>query len=227
MAKRRKREPWESISYSHNAFRPYVAAIGQLSLAWNAYHEEMSLLFCTIMGSGFANQYLAVWHAVRSDRDLRAVLRAAAISCREVVETKSEVGKRLVSDVTWVTNQGDSIEETRNNVLHSPLWGYGTGLVMPLIGLGHERALKLAKSKRGLLAEFRWCRDAAITLSGFVKDLDKHLSGRRQTWPDRPPLPNRGDGNNPHTAHKPKSRKALRTLPRSSQAKGLKDLKPR
>jgi len=56
------------------AYRPYVVALGQLTLAWNVLHEAMSLLFCSVMGGGYANQFLAVWHAINSDRTQRAVL---------------------------------------------------------------------------------------------------------------------------------------------------------
>ena len=50
---RRKREPWESIPYTHPAFRPYTTALGELALAWNGLHSEMALLFCTLMGGGY------------------------------------------------------------------------------------------------------------------------------------------------------------------------------
>jgi len=41
--------------HTHSAYRPYVVALGQLTLAWNVLHEAMSLLFCSVMGGGYAN----------------------------------------------------------------------------------------------------------------------------------------------------------------------------
>jgi len=190
LAKRRKHKTWDSASYSHPAFRPYTTTLGQIALAWNGLHSRMALLFCSVMGGGFANQFLAVWHAIPNDRAQRAVLEAAA---KDSFGYDSELGRRVLDEVRWLNGQCDKVEEARNNALHSPLWGYVRGaketIVMPVTGLGHVRAKKLWDAKAGLLAEFRWCRDAALVLGDFVSDLDEHLTGRNRSWPSRPALP--------------------------------------
>jgi len=53
--RRRKMALWDSLSYSHQTFRPYTTALGQIALAWNGLHTEMAMLFCSIMGGGYAN----------------------------------------------------------------------------------------------------------------------------------------------------------------------------
>lgn len=191
---RRKREPWESLSYSHPVFRPYATALGQIALAWNGLHTEMAMLFCSIMGGGYSNQFLAVWHALKNDRAQRSILEAAAREARNVREYETELGKSLLEEIHWINGQANSIEDARDDALHSPLWGSGKQ-VIPLSGLGHTRAKKLmeAEAKRGLLAEFRWCRDASLVLTDYVKSIEGHVSGRSQKpWPQRPSLPNRG-----------------------------------
>lgn len=189
MVKRVKGEWAASVPYTNTAFRPYVTALGQLTLAWNDLHETLAILFCSVMGGGFSNQFLAVWHALKSDRSQRDILLAAVKS--GLIEGGPP---RLLVDVTWICNQADALEDARNTALHSPLWGSkwqsGT-IIQPQIGLGHVRASRL--SGKNLLAEFRWCRDASTVLRNFAMEIDMVLS-RGGTWPDQPALPNRGHG---------------------------------
>jgi hypothetical protein len=189
MAKRVKGEWAPSIPYTHEAFRPYVTALGQLTLAWNDLHETLAILFCSVMGGGFANQFLAVWHALKSDRSQRDIL-SAAVSAGLVQGGPPQ----LLDDVTWICKQADALEDTRNTALHSPLWGsqwQSETRIQPLLGLGHVRAGRLAG--KNLLVEFRWCRDAATVLRNFAMEIDVALS-RGSAWPIRPTLPNRGHG---------------------------------
>lgn len=181
--------PTGAVSFSHSAFRPYVAALGQLALAWNELHEYMGLLFCTVMGGGFVNQYLAIWHALKMDRAQRDVLWAAVQA-----DTRGAVPVNYLEDIKWLRGQADRLEEARNNAIHSPLLGirYGPKKVMigPRESLGHMRAGKLAKNKN-IIAEFRRCRDASLVLAKFVFDMDRALSmmDDKHPWPDRSRLP--------------------------------------
>ncbi len=188
MAKRVKGEWAASIPYTHKAFRPYVTALGQLTLAWNDLHETLAILFCSVMGGGFVNQFLAVWHALKSDRSQRDILLAAVTS--GLIEGGPP---RLLADVTWICNQANALEDTRNTALHSPLWGskWLSTTIQPAVGLGHVRAGRLAG--KDLLVEFRWCRDAATVLRNFAMEIDVVLS-RGGPWTNRPTLPNRGHG---------------------------------
>jgi hypothetical protein len=189
MAKRRKRRPDQSPLYTDKIFLPYAIALGQLALAWNGLHEMLCLLFCSVMGGGAANQFLAVWHAVPSDRSQRAMLLAAAKS-----NYMGAVPVGFISNIKWLHDQALRIEDARNDALHSPLWAYERGpnqtIVMPVIGLGHVRAQRLFE--KHLLSEFRWCRDASLTLTEFAYAMDASLSDFSKPWPDIPELPNRG-----------------------------------
>src|ERR1022692_594393 len=77
---------------THAVFRPYAITLGQLALAWNELHESMALLFCTTMGGGYSNQFLAVWHVLKVDRAQRDILLAAAREINAYTMTK---GKKL------------------------------------------------------------------------------------------------------------------------------------
>jgi hypothetical protein len=162
--------------------------LGQLTLAWNALHEAMSLLFCSVMGGGYANQFLAVWHAINSDRNQRAVLVAAVENDlnRPMLDSRH---KELLDKIKWICGQTNELEELRNNSLHSPLIAYGQRVV-PMTGLGHIRAGKL-QSKDDLLTEFRWCRDAAKRLTEYVRAIDGSLVNGLPL-PDKLRLPPRG-----------------------------------
>jgi hypothetical protein len=176
-----------SVPYTHKAFLPYATALGQLTLAWNDLHESLAMLFCGVMGGGFSNQYLAVWHGIPSDRAQRNVLVAA-------VEAGLVEGgpPQLLDDVKWIRARAEELEEIRNNALHSPLWGtpmgQATPIIQPVIGLGHIRANKLAG--KNLLAEYRYCRDATTVVRDFAIEVDKVMS-RGGKWPKQPKLPDR------------------------------------
>jgi hypothetical protein len=123
------------VSPTHPAFRPYVIALGQLALAWNGLHETLALLYCTIMGGGVVNQHLAVWHALKADRAQRDILLAAAKN-----NIRGAIPVQFDDDIKWLCSRADTLEDLRNDAMHSPLWGYqphpGTIVVMPRTGLG-------------------------------------------------------------------------------------------
>jgi hypothetical protein len=165
------------------------------------------------------NQYLAVWHALKVDRAQRDILEAAAREARIIREYETEIGKKLLAEIVWINGQANTIEDKRNDALHSPLWGSGNQ-VAPLSGLGHKRARKLveAGTKRGLLVEFRWCRDATLALTDYIRDINDCLSGSaRRPWPERPSPPSRGQTRKT-SPHRQKSQAKPAPLPQTSRA---------
>jgi hypothetical protein len=200
--RRRPRKKWQSVPHTHPAFRPYAEALGQIALAWNEFHETMSLLFCSFMGGGYCNHYLAVWQALKNDRAKRDVLLAAAKNSPLFNDEESR--KRIIEAAEHIYKLANTVEDARDSALHSPLWGarYESGIkVQPETGLGHIRAGRL-RDQKNLLAEFRWCRAAASVLADYVDDLNDSLSGRsRRPWPKKPSLPNRGETNEKKPRH--------------------------
>jgi hypothetical protein len=188
MVRRLKRLRYRStaLPYTDKAYLPHATALGQLALAWNGLHEMLCVLFCSVMGGGFVNQPLAIWHALKVDRAQRDILLAALENhTRDAYPTKFE------TDIKWICDRADALEDARNDALHSPLWAQERGpqntVVAPYVGLGHVRAKKLLL--KDLLAEFRWCRDAAILLADFASEVDRSLSDYTRPWPQRPAWP--------------------------------------
>jgi hypothetical protein len=212
------------IPYSHHGFRPYVEALGQLALAWNELHFNLSLLYCSLMGARVGipvDQHFAVWHALKMDRAQRDILRAAATSSG--LQRAPNAPASFLDDIEWLCGRADVIEDARNNAMHTPLWGIADEndvivSVMPAaVAQGHVRAQRLARSPN-LLSEFRWCRDASICLTTY--SFSVHMSIFRNfasPWPRRPAWPTR----QATSMRKPRPRvpKAAHPLPpRSSPA---------
>lgn len=179
------------LSYTNPIFRPYTIALGEFALAWNGLHEALALLFCAVMGGGQSKHHLAVWHALKVDRAQRDILLAATKNNQLAVSPP-----RLMKDIDWICAKANSLEDSRNDALHAPLWVNRRArnrTVKPIIGLGHARAKKLFG--KDVLFEYRWGRDSANALSLFAEQLRRALLDGSEPWPDRPQLPNRGDTN--------------------------------
>jgi hypothetical protein len=143
------------------------------------------------MGGGQVNHFFAIWYAIKNDRAQRDMLLAAA---KVDISNLTDWFPKLIEEITWIWKKCDEVEEARNNALHSPLVlmrrGPDNRIVEPAYHMGHERATKLA-SKQNLMAELRWCRNAATVLSQFTHELDQAMEGRGAPWPDRPKWPTR------------------------------------
>ena len=211
-----------SQRYTAKEFRPYVAALGQLALAWNDLQESLAGVFWTTMMNGppragdiVDHRPLRIWHAIRSDRSQKEMLRA-------VISTHYQIDwnrPKFTDDVRWLLGVADNLENARNDAIHSPLFYvdrslYGSAFpgktIAPAAWLSNPRAVSLAK-RADLLAEFRYCRDTAVTLSDFAREMDSALINPRRPWPGRPQLPNRGDGR----GAKQRSSTGHRLLPRA------------
>lgn len=194
-SKRRKAD-----RFTEKKYLPYVTAIGQLALAWNDLHERLALAFMQSL-DGRADQAMNIWFSAKFDRPRRDMLKAA-LEC--VGDFPAPKFPNFRTDLLWVLKEANSLEDARNDAVHSPLWpgtsnslfvassGYqGVGPLAPYTLLGNPRAKKLL-ARQDLLAEFRWCRDTALTLRDFVSEILKAVMIEDWPWPKRPKLPNRG-----------------------------------
>jgi hypothetical protein len=163
------------------------------------------------MGADLAERHLAIWNAASFDRPKRALLKAALITATADEQAKYP---KMVSDISWILDRTNDLEDLRNDGVHAPLVVLGdtrnaaspsrflglTGaFVMPALALRNIRANKL--HKKDLLKEFRYCRDATLVLRDFVVRIDTALS-RSGPWPNRPSLPNRGQKKAPQVRHR-------------------------
>jgi hypothetical protein len=211
----RKKSPRKKSNrerFTERELRPYVTAIGQLSLAWNALHEQLAAIFRLLldrqitkideygMEDGGDERPIKLWTSSKFDRPKRDMLKAAVST---ITEEERSAFPKLVEDVTWILQRADSLEDARNDAVHSPLLllgsnkatreVFGSAFVIPDLLHGNPRGIKLAQ--KDLLLEFRWCRDAALILRDFAYRISGSLSLGVVVfpWPERPSLPNRGE----------------------------------
>jgi len=192
--------------YTAKKFRPYTQAIGEFALAWNDFHEALGDLFIHAVGgeaprAGASMQLTGIWGVITSDRQKRDILEAAI---NRIGRKRHEAAPKIAAEVIWLIERGASLEDRRNNVIHSPLsevinafaamfQGIKLGEVMPGVRHHNVRAQKLSaslkKGGRKLLQEIRFYRDHATALAVYARALDKAWETRRRAWPERPELP--------------------------------------
>jgi hypothetical protein len=182
--KRRKRVRFRE-RFTEKTWRPYVLVIGQLALAWNAFHESLAGIFYLLLSRQSElhedededrdQRPIALWASANFGRAKRQMLKAVVETERDEI-TKAFPG--LKDDLLWILAQADKLEDSRNNSVHYPLIDAGfsliPGWVIPNLLYGNERAKRLVPKEgqpipKDILAEFRWCRDAALVLRDFTE----------------------------------------------------------
>jgi hypothetical protein len=171
--------------YAKPEFAPYAMALGQFALAWNDLLHYMSTLFSIATlerapQAGDAVNYVPtyIWHAIKSDRSQRDMLLAA------IQHSKLSVGNRLAEDGKWLCDRINSLEDRRNDILHSPFILVNSRVVPNTFGK-NPRAQKLA-SAENLLEEVKSAGNTAVGLADFSSRLVTSLLNPRAPWPERP-----------------------------------------
>ena len=219
----RKRLPKRDSStrFTSQAFRPYALLIGQVALAWNDLQESLGDLFAGIMLGADESQATAVWQSAKADRAKREMLKAAM---KEMSFETIKHHLKLEVEIEWILSRLQTLEDLRNNAVHSPLISRDSPLwaalekpmgIQPNDSTGNTRALQL--KGKDLLREFRYCRDFSLVLGDYVAAINDALWSKRTPWPDRPPLPSRGDrkspGSRPRKAESPGSTQGELAIP--------------
>lgn len=175
--------------FRDESFASYARALGELALAWNDLHHTLGELFWQMLRIPNGMIPYAVWHSAKSDRAQRDMIKSLA----HLNAMGHDVPQHLRTEITWILGRIDTLEDMRNDVLHSPMFNSGDA-ILPAHELGHQRAKKLAG--KDLLFELTWFYDTAITLRDYAVQISSHLrrpSGLSGALPERPQLPNRGD----------------------------------
>jgi hypothetical protein len=216
-----------SQRYTSSEFKPYVTALGQLALAWNDLQESLAALFWTLMTpipitSETVNYYmpLRIWATIKSDRTQRDLLKTVIRYSK--TDWRHETWRE---DLDWLVERVRSLEDSRNDAIHSPLFSvekslYGfasSGKVAPAQWLFNPRAIKLSE-RSDLLAEFHFCRDSAIILSEYAQMIDRALVHPKRAWPNKPSLPSRKPKTTPPNPRPQPPPKRRPPPPRSSRA---------
>lgn len=174
--------PTHLTDFRDEAFQPFATAVGEMTLAWNDLHEMLKGVFWQALGVNNGVFAYAVWYSGKSDRAQRDMLRALA--------TTPALGNRLTSrtkaEVLWVLNRTDSLEDLRNDVIHSPFILAGSE-VHSSWHEGHKRAGKL--SGKDVLGDVRKFYEAVVMLRDYAWHVYRVITGSHDTLPERPRLP--------------------------------------
>jgi hypothetical protein len=184
--------------YSTPEFEPYVSALGQFALAWNDLQNNLCRLFAIVIidkvihpGDEANNAPEYAWHAVKSDRAQREMLREA------VTHSKLPRQYGVQSDGLWLITEVGKLEDRRNDILHSPLISIkmleGHNKIFPNTFAKNPRAKKLREA-RDLLEEIKSALKNAILLADFADALTIVFLNPQQlpyTLPCRPSLQGR------------------------------------
>ena len=174
-----------NLDVRSETFQPYTKALGEVSLAWNDFNMVLSSVFGTALKIPNLMIADALWNPLKSDRAQRDTLRA--VINLDVIG--HNISTNIRSEVKWVLDKADSLEEARNNALHSALLS-DQGSVFAWYHLGNQRAKKLAD--KDLLKEFGWFYDTAIILRQYIELLGDAVGRPTEPLPERPLLLNRG-----------------------------------
>ncbi len=181
------------LNFRKPAFQQYAKALGELSLAWNDLHEMLGNLFWVSLGIPNGVMPLDVWHSSNSDRAQRDMLKAIA----ESHAIGGDLTKTAKIEILWVLKRAISLEDTRNNALHSPVFQSGNDPVEAAHQSGHRRAKQLAN--KDLLKELNYFYKTTMVLRDYSFEMFASIQTQNSifpiAWPDRPKMPSRGDSN--------------------------------
>jgi len=176
--------------YSEPEFAPYVTALGRFALAWNELQANLCELFSVVALErtpragdmvNYAPTY--IWHAIRSDRSQRDMLKAA------IMHSQIARGAELKEHGEWLCSRVNDLEERRNNILHAPLiqWQRGTAEteIIPNVFSRNPRALKLAEAE-DILKEITSATNYALELSTYAIRILNAVLGPSAPWPSKP-----------------------------------------
>jgi hypothetical protein len=186
-------------NFTEPVFQSYVRATGQLLLAWNDLHEQLSILFVMGMGGGWVNRPLAVWHGPTGqtrDKAKRDMLRAAM---RDMPDDEKAGRPKLVAEIEWILDAANKLEGFRDDAAHTPLRYLFRGVVPDMKTAGtfpnttfqNPRAIRIEQKGKDMVAEFRYARERCIVLRDYTIAIEAAWSNKRLSWPDRPDLPER------------------------------------
>lgn len=165
----------------HNpAFDNLARELGRVTLAWNDLHVSLSGLFATILRIPNRLTPGAIWDAIKVDRTQREILT----SLSQTNALGHRLPDRTKADIKFLMAEVGTLQEYRNNLIHSPFMLSGSN-VIAYHGGTHVRALSL--SRRDLIKECASVYASVMIFRNFASELEQAIQDHRSTWPQRPP----------------------------------------
>lgn len=183
--------------FRHPAFQPITQAIGEVTLAWNGLHDDLGSLFWFFLDVPNGLIPGAVWHSIKVDTAQRDMLEAITklpphtLGLRMNDETREAV--------IFILDQTKKLIDRRNNAIHCPLVRTNENEIIPMIGIGHERAkkvsgqLKKESPKRDIRGDLYFLYDSITTLRKYTDDLSEALLRETVPFPLKPQMPKSTD----------------------------------
>jgi hypothetical protein len=173
-----------NINFRTETYKPYAQALGEIALAWNDFHVTLSDLFWAVSKVPNGLMPNAIWNSLKSDRAQREALKSLV----ELAILGHHLPMATKTEILWVLERADRLEDLRNDALHAPLYGDG-GTVFAWHQLGNKRAKKL--EGKNLLKEFSYFYDTTVVLREYTEKLSANLRSPNDPLPNRPKLPSR------------------------------------
>jgi hypothetical protein len=198
--------------FTESHFEKHVKLIGSLLLAWNDLHEHLASVFAAVMGKPHWARSFAIWHATRNDGGKRRLLRTALANLQGELELDVAARAHAIREISWILDAVDKLEGFRDDSAHTPLTYRFVGnsildfgdiltvrnllelqqqIVVPQAGFSNPMALRLSKSQRDLLVEYRYARDRILILRDYVVAVECVWWNPPLPWARRPSLPER------------------------------------
>jgi hypothetical protein len=183
-----------TLKIAESEFTKHAADVGHVAIAWNNLQDTLCSIFAIIAMPDTQPTAWAVWHAVRSDRNQRDMLEAAA-------RTKLTVGSNLYKEIKWALGTLNGLEDDRNTAIHSPyglIVEHGQLVTIPVWFTNNPRAAKLRD--RDLAAELRSYKTNLDALNRFLMRIEAQIRDPASAQPllPRPAMP-RPAHSNPHS----------------------------
>lgn len=169
----------EHRDFYNPAFDKLARELGRVTLAWNDLHVSLSGLFAAILKIPNRMTPGAIWDAIKVDRTQRDILT----SLSQTNALGHRLPEKAKADIKFLMSELNTLQEYRNNLIHSPYLLSGSDVVV-YHGGTHVRALSLAK--RDLMKECTSVYASIMMLRNFASELEEAIQDHRSTWPQRP-----------------------------------------
>jgi hypothetical protein len=196
----------------------HASYLGRVSLVWTELHETMASAFAALVSPDAPTLAWAIWNSVGNDRTLRGMLKAAALWRLPKEDVRC-------AELCWALDQMDSLENKRNDALHSPYTMVIESGAIRLISnhfRGNKRALNLAEKdlakelksyEKNIWAITRYVAAISAAIDRSAGSRNALLSPAPIILPPRPALTRPAHG---RARKRPAPRTKRRTTPQSS-----------
>jgi hypothetical protein len=168
------------------AFTTYATLIGKVAFQWNMLHENLGVLFGTLLPIRNKKVAFDIWNACRNDRATRDILRSTA-------RHKLNCKPKQLEAIEWLLDKTNSLSDDRDSIIHSP-YSFepappGPLRTVPSQHFGNRLAKRLENSD--LKDKLNVTHEKLLQLSNFAVGINEYFvrpGGAKRPWPQTPLL---------------------------------------